>query len=200
MKRQELQAEHDRLSAQLKILRDAVGVCPDEIISMGCQKLCISICGSLEQCLKQIFVGYGRAHSNDRIHRSISKVCESYQNPKSGKILELVGLFDDDFERQLKSDWESHQNQEQDHINNMVDDRINIAHRKRIHTSVSTGKLENYLTAYKAITIRIHNHFLGSRPPKPPPPPVPARPPQTRACTARSPPPAPSPFRGCRTA
>ena len=160
MKRQELQAEYDRLKAQLKILKESVGSAPDELISLGCQQLCVSICGSLEQVLKQIFVSYGRIHSSDRIHRPISKVCGSYQNPKSAKILELVGLFDDDFERLLRREWEGDSENERDYINNLVDDRITIAHRTKVHHTVSAGKLSNYLSAYQSVTTKIFNHFL----------------------------------------
>jgi len=52
MKRQELQAEFDRLDGQIKLIRDSVGDANDELISLGSQQVCVSICGSLEQCLK----------------------------------------------------------------------------------------------------------------------------------------------------
>ncbi|MGX9845943.1 HEPN domain-containing protein [Limimaricola litoreus] len=161
MNRQEMQSEFDRLKFQLDSLKREAGKIPDEIYAMGCQQLCINICGSLEQSLKKIFVTYGRRKSENRIHRSIEKVCESYQNPKSLKILELIGLFDDDFERSLKADWDGTLELERNHIDNLIDDRITIAHRKRQHISISTSKLENYYRAYTGVTTRIFNHFLN---------------------------------------
>lgn len=160
MKRQELQSEFDRLKSQIDSIRKNVGNCPDELIAICCQQVCVSICGSLEQCLKQILVGYARKRSGNQIHRPIEKACELYQNPKSTKILELVGLFDDDFQRELKEFWDGEGEVERSHLDNLVDDRITIAHRKRVHVGVSTGKLDDYYAAYAALLTRIFDRFL----------------------------------------
>lgn len=165
MKRQELQAEYDRLSGQLKLISQSSGTVPDELVSMSCQQLCVAICGSLEQTLKSIFVAYGMNHSNKKIHRPIARVCEFYQNPKSSKILELVGMFDDDFERSLKELWSGEKEIERSQLDNLVDDRITIAHRKKVHHSVSVSKLQGYLSAYKDLTDRVFSYFLET--PKP---------------------------------
>ncbi len=106
MKRQELQAEFDRLSHQIAFIRKGTGADRDELISLSSQQICVSICGSLEQMLKRIFIEYAKRRSNSRIYRPIEKICEGYQNPKTTKILELVGLFDADFETELKRQWD----------------------------------------------------------------------------------------------
>ncbi|WP_298557238.1 hypothetical protein [uncultured Aliiroseovarius sp.] len=160
MKRNELQAEFDRLSFQIGSVRDQIGKAPDELTALASQQVCVSLCGSLEQSLKRIFVGYARARSDNRIFRPIEKACESYQNPKTTKILELVGLFDAEFERDLRQFWDSEGEIERDHLNNLVDDRIVIAHRKRPHVNVSTGKLTNYYKAYEGLLERVFDHFL----------------------------------------
>ncbi|MCY4300831.1 MAG: HEPN domain-containing protein [Aestuariivita sp.] len=162
MKRQELHAEFDRLSAQIKTIRDSVGgETPDELVSLSSQQVCVSICGSLEQCLKKIFIEYAKQRSESRIYRPIEKVCENYQNPKSTKVLELIGLFDKDYERELREQWETSHEIEKSHLDNLVDDRITIAHRKKVHLDVSTGKLLNYFSAYKGILERVFNRFLA---------------------------------------
>ena len=116
MKRQELHAEFDRLSAQIKTIRDSVGgETPDELVSLSSQQVCVSICGSLEQCLKKIFIEYAKQRSESRIYRPIEKVCENYQNPKSTKVLELIGLFDKDYERELREQWETSHEIENSH-------------------------------------------------------------------------------------
>ena len=89
MNQQELQAEYDRLKYQIAVIKNSIGTSPDELISLSCQTVCVSICGSLEQCLKRIFVEYAKQRSGNQIHRPIERVCASYQNPKSNKILEL---------------------------------------------------------------------------------------------------------------
>lgn len=111
--------------------------------------------------LKRIFIEYAKQRSNSRIYRPIEKVCESYQNPKTTKILELIGMFDSEFESELKRQWNEEREIEKQHLDNMVDDRITIAHRKKIHVDVSSSKLINYFNAYSGLLDRIFNHFLG---------------------------------------
>lgn len=160
MKRQELQAEFDRLNYQISLIQSGSGKDWDDLISLSSQQICVSICGSLEQMLKRIFIEYAKQRSNSRIYRPIEKICESYQNPKTIKILELVGLFDAEFESELKRQWENEYEIEKQHLDNMVDDRITIAHRKKTHVDVSSTKLRNYFKAYSGLLDRIYNHFL----------------------------------------
>ncbi|MEI9418694.1 HEPN domain-containing protein [Mesorhizobium sp. Cs1321R2N1] len=162
MKRQELQAEFDRLKHQISNVRKGVGVDRDELVSLSSQQLCVSICGSLEQCLKQIFIEYAKQRSNSRIYRPIEKVCESYQNPKTSKVLDMIGLFDADYETELRRQWGDELEIERQHIDNLVDDRITIAHRKKVHIDVSTSKLEAYYKAYSGLLDRVYTHFLGA--------------------------------------
>lgn len=162
MKRQELQAEFDRLKYQISFIRDGSGKDRDELISLSSQQICVSICGSLEQMLKRIFIEYAKQRSNSRIYRPIEKICDTYQNPKTTKILELVGLFDAEFEAELKRQWDGERELEKQHIDNLVDDRITIAHRKKIHIDISTSKLQNYYNAYCALLDRTYKHFLGN--------------------------------------
>jgi hypothetical protein len=162
MKRQELQAEFDRLKYQISIIKNGSGKDRDELISLSSQQICVSICGSLEQMLKRIFIEYAKQRSNSRIYRPIEKICESYQNPKTSKILELVGLFDADFEAELRRQWAGEREIENQYLNNMVDDRITIAHRKKNHVDVSSSKLENYFNAYSGLLDRVYTHFLGA--------------------------------------
>jgi hypothetical protein len=161
MKRQELQAEFDRLKNQISYIKKGAGKDRDELISLSSQQVCVSICGSLEQCLKQIFIEYAKRRSNSRIYRPIEKICESYQNPKTTKILDLIGLFDADFEIEIRRQWNEELEVEKQHLDNMVDDRITIAHRKRVHVNVSSSKLEDYFKAYCGLLDRVYSHFLG---------------------------------------
>ena len=161
MRRQELQAEFDRLKYQITFVKKGVGKDVDELISLSSQQICVSICGSLEQMLKRIFIAYARQWSNDRIYRPIEKICESYQNPKTTKILELVGMFDSEFEIELRRQWSEERELEKQHLDNMVDDRITIAHRKRVNVDVSSTKLQNYFNAYSGLLDRLYAHFLG---------------------------------------
>ena len=160
MKRQELQAEFDRLKYQIAFIKEESGKVRDDLIALSSQQICVSICGSLEQMLKQIFIEYAKQRSNSRIYRPIEKICESYQNPKSSKILELVGLFDADFQTELKRQWDDEREIEKQHLDNLVDDRITIAHRKKLHVDISSMKLQNYFRAYSGLLDRLYSHFL----------------------------------------
>ncbi|NGM47918.1 hypothetical protein G5B31_20580 [Rhodobacter sp. SGA-6-6] len=157
-----MQAEFDRLNGQIAVIKKSVGTERDELINLSSQQLCVSICGSLEQSLKQIFIEYAKRRSNSRIYRPIEKICESYQNPKTAKVLDLIGLFDADFETELKRQWGAEREIEKQHIDNMVDDRITIAHRKKHHVNVSSSKLEDYFKAYSGLLDRVYTHFLGA--------------------------------------
>ena len=161
MKRQELQAEYDRLKHQIQSIKENVGKSPDDLIALSSQQVCVSICGSLEQSIKGILVEYAKRRSGNEIHRPIEKVCESYQNPRSAKILELINLFDDNFGRELDALWKTEKGLEKSHLDNLVADRIIISHRKQIHIGVSTGKLNNYFAAYTGLLDRLFEHFLG---------------------------------------
>lgn len=161
MTRQELQSEYDRLRHQIETIRASIGKSPDELVSLGCQSVCISICGSLEQSVKGILVEYTKRKSQNQIHRPIERLCEGYQNPKSTRILELVSLFDKDFGTALKQSWELENEVEKDHLNNLVDARNTIAHRRKQHVNVTTGRLNEYFKAYKGLLDRVYQHFLG---------------------------------------
>ena len=160
MKPQELTAEFDRIESQIKLVKSQIGQVPDDIVALACQQICVSICGSLEQQLKAILVEHAKRISNSRIHRPIYRLCEGYQNPKTGKIVELVSLFDRDFGTGLEVSWKDESEAECSYINSLVADRINIAHRKKTHIQVGTAKLDNYFTSYKSICTRVYEHFL----------------------------------------
>ena len=163
MKQQELQAEYDRLRHQISTIKKNSGRVPGELISLSCQMMCISICGSLEQCLKGIFVEYAKRRSSNQIDRPIAKVCQYYQNPKTSKIEELVGLFDSDFGKELKESWSSESSKyhvEKSHLDNLIADRIDFAHGKKTHVNVTASKLDDYFRAYSGLLDRVYSHFL----------------------------------------
>jgi hypothetical protein len=119
MNRQHLQAEFDRIGNHIALLREKTGKAPDELISLGCQHVCVTICGSLEQLLKQIFIEYARRKSSNQIFKPIERVCESYQNPKHKKVLELIALFDDEFEEEQRALWDGSHEAERNYIDSL---------------------------------------------------------------------------------
>lgn len=72
-------------------------------------------------------------------------------------------MFDAEFEAELNRQWSNERDVEKQHLDNMVDDRITIAHRKKVHVDVSSSKLQNYFNAYSGLLDRIYAHFLGAK-------------------------------------
>ena len=161
MKRQKLTAEYDRLKYQIINLKSSTRDTQIELISLSCQSVCVSICGSLEQCLKEIFVEYAKRKSGNKLNGAIERLRKNYQNPKTVRILELVSLFDKDFGRELERAWSEEKEIEKSHLDNLVNDRNIIAHRTRTHFSVTTSKLDDYHRAYTGLLNRVYDHFLG---------------------------------------
>lgn len=162
MNRQELESEFSRIEFQIKSIKNcAADNVPEELISLSCQAVCVAICGSLEQCLKRIFVEYARRRSGNQIHRPIERLCRNYQNPGSSRVLELVDLFDRDFSRELGRSWQEETGLEKTHLDNLVNDRISIAHRTRNHVGISASKLDDYFKAYSGILVKVHDKFIG---------------------------------------
>ena len=161
MKRQELDAEFKRLEHQIKEIRENTENIPGGLLSLCCQTVCVSICGSLEYCLKNILIEYTKRNSRVKIHRPINRLCQNYQNPKPNTILDLLELFDSEFKFKLIEYWKSNDEIEKKHLEYLVDDRHTIAHRRTLHVNVTLVKLENYFKAYKRLLERIYERFLG---------------------------------------
>ena len=96
-----------------------------------------------------------------KIRRPINRLCRNYQNPKPNTILDLLELFDSEFKSKLIEYWKSNDEIKKKHLENLVDDRHTIAHRRTLHVNVTLAKLENYFRAYKRFLERIYERFLG---------------------------------------
>ena len=162
MNQNEFHAEYMRIEHQIRLIKNNTGKIPTELISLSCQSVCLSICGSLEHCLKLIFVEYAKRKSGNKFNSAIAKLCNSFQNPNTRKILDLVKLFDEEFGRELEALWSKDNESEKSYLDNLVSDRHSIAHRKRPHVNVTLKKLDDYFKAYKALLTRIRDHFLNN--------------------------------------
>ena len=156
-----LDTEHRRLKRQLNIIESNVKYSPGELISLSCQIMCISICGSLEQCLKKIFVEYASIKSKDKLTAPVERLFKIYRNPTPDQILEILGDFDRPFKNSLKNIWHNQESFEKDLLNQLVSKRNLIAHQTGKRLDVSTEDLKNYLNAYSTLLSRVHNNFLG---------------------------------------
>lgn len=164
----ELLADYQRLENRIKLLEVAAMAddAQDELISLSANYICVDICGRLEQNLKSVFSSFSGRKSGQVLDRSIAKLLSAYQNPKSTKLLELIDLFDKDLSSWLKESWKENAEHEiaKKHIDNLVADRIILAHSKKISHIISITKLKNYFSAYKSIISFLAYYFLDVRP------------------------------------
>ena len=156
----EIRADFDRLKHQIKMAGELPPEVPDDISSMTYQLLCVAIVGRLEQNLKTIFIYYGNNNSNRAMGKAITRLCQSFQNPKPEKIIDLVGLFDKEFATLLHRNWLDSSPSDMDVIRNMVGERIAVAHQKTKNFSITRTKVEQYYDTYKRTVTQIHDHFL----------------------------------------
>lgn len=155
-----LDAEYNRLDKQIRVIEDSIGKCPEELIVLSCQIMCVSICGSLEQCLKAIFTEYANQQSDHKLENVIAKICTNFRTPKPKNLEEFVGLLDPSFSRHLRESWEEEEEQERSHLGNLVKNRIDIAHQTGNRVDLRTSHLRTYLNVYLSILSKVHNHFL----------------------------------------
>lgn len=155
----DLHSDFCRIESRIKACRKLDGDTDNQLVSMLNDQLCITIVGRLEQNLKTIFSGYASRHSNRRLERSISKLCQQFQNPKPDKIVDLVRLFDTDFGNQLSDDWKD-ETSDGNQIKQMVSIRIKIAHQTTNSSLLTLTKIEAFFKAYKNVILMLQQHFL----------------------------------------
>lgn len=163
---QELQSDYKRLANRIRAIEIATAYEQQqiELISLSSNFICIDICGRLEQNLKSIFSSFGGRKSNNVLNKPIARLLSSYQNPKPLKLVELVGLFDEELSHWLKDNWKENSEHEiaKKRLDNLVLDRITLAHSKNVSHTVSITKLKNYHIEYMAIVSFLAHYFLST--------------------------------------
>lgn len=154
-----IQADFDRLSHQLNLIEKAPEN-TEELSAMACQFLCVAIVGSLEQNLKLILIQYCIVYRQHHFSKAIDRLCQSFQNPKHHKIIDLISLFDKEFSDKKNVDWMVGDEPVSGVVNSMVGERIVISHQKNKNINVTPTKLRKYLKIYKSVIKEVHDHFL----------------------------------------
>ena len=97
---QPIHAQKKRLDALFDKARDMSE--DPELLSNWAKYLCVLTCGFLENSVESCLVEYCRKHGDENMINFVSTKLKSFQNPKMGKILELVGSFSRTWEADLK--------------------------------------------------------------------------------------------------
>lgn len=98
---------------------------PMEIRSHWARYLCIQLSGFLEISVRIILTQYIVANSSPKIQRYVLGKIKGFQNPKSARILELVGSFDKSWRERLERGDLERSRQD---IDSLVTNRNQIAH------------------------------------------------------------------------
>lgn len=92
MRNRELVRQNDRLDWLFDRVADAAGDDP-ELKSHWARYLCVVVCGFIENGVEEILLEYTNKHSDTNVTNFVSRDLKLFQNPKVGKIAELLGSF-----------------------------------------------------------------------------------------------------------
>ncbi|MDQ0197095.1 HEPN domain-containing protein [Neobacillus ginsengisoli] len=111
----------------------------DLIKSHWSRYLCILTSGFIEHSLRQILISYIEKTSSRKTSSYAIKNISQFQNAKMTKIYDILKLFCNEWEEQIK---EKTQGQLQEHVDSIVNNRHNIAHGKDV--GISYVVISNY--------------------------------------------------------
>lgn len=120
-----------------------------ELQSHWARYLCILVSGFLETSIRTIFERYASERAHPQVARFVAAQLGFLQNPKMGKILELVAKFSAEWARQLEGDT---QGEIKAAVNSIVANRHKIAHGEDVSLGL-VGLLGYYKSAKKLVKL-----------------------------------------------
>lgn len=126
----------------------AFGRAPDassdpELQSDFAKYLCVLVSGYLESALCALLLSYSQQRSSPEVASFVERQLGPWTNPKSEKIIDLFGAFNQDWRNDLTQFLVD---QRKDSVNSLVALRHKIAHGESVGTSLSQIK-----THYRAV-------------------------------------------------
>jgi hypothetical protein len=73
-----------------------------EVRSDHARYLCVLVSGFLEQAVVELLLEYVRKTSAPAVQRHVERRLDRFMNANSGRLLELLGSFDPDWQTELK--------------------------------------------------------------------------------------------------
>lgn len=101
--------------------------------------LCILTSGFIEESVRILLSEYVQKRSDATISRYVNAQLDGFQNPKAGKILELLRVFDTDWAESVERFLGD---ERKDAIDSIVNNRHQIAHGRNVGISYVT--IKNY--------------------------------------------------------
>lgn len=114
----------DHLFERIRVLSD-----DPEIHSHLAKYLCVLVSGFLETSIRSIYGRYARTRAVPQVANYVERELSFFQNPTMGKILELVGSFNPEWEAELRAAVEG---QLKDAVDSIVANRHRIAHGESV--------------------------------------------------------------------
>lgn len=101
--------------------------------------LCVLICGFVENAVEELLSDFVKSRSEPEVSGFVSKELAQFQNPKFGKIAELLGKFSVQWKQTLETQTPQ---KCQDAVNSVVINRHKIAHGD--HSGVTLATMTNW--------------------------------------------------------
>ncbi len=108
-----------------------------ELLSHWAKYLCILVSGYLETALKHYFGEFTRYKSHPYVCNYAVANLGDFMNPKTEKILQLIGTFSRDWKEELERYVEG---ERKDAIDSVVANRHNIAHGRQVGLTIARMK------------------------------------------------------------
>jgi RiboL-PSP-HEPN len=120
-----------------------------ELQAQWSRYLCVLVSGYIEVAMRSLCAEYARRRGNSHIHRFVQSHLQQFQNPKSGKVLDLLGSFSIEWRQELEAKIEG---ELKDSVDSIVNNKNNIAHGENTGISYVTVR-EYYRNVQKFIDV-----------------------------------------------
>ena len=112
--------------------------------------LCVLVSGYVEVSVRALMLEHTRARSGTSVQRYVDSHLKRFANPKSQKLLSLLGSFDVEWLRDMEGFLVD---EKKDALDSVVALRNQIAHGET--PGVSLARIEAYFTQAKAVIARV---------------------------------------------
>ena len=125
----DLQRQRQRLETLFEKVSDMDDL---ELQAEWAKYLCVRTSGLIEEAVRIVLEDYSEDRSETRVSNYVSKELEYFSNPKTGKIVSLLGSFDRTWGTLLEKEMEGDL---KDAVNSIVANRHLIAHGQDVNLS-----------------------------------------------------------------
>lgn len=149
----EFDTEINRLEQLIKFIGKNSENIPFELVSLSCERVCISISASLGKGIQKILWDYANFYEGGRENFCLKLTeyrLKKLRNPTVEEIKNLLRDFDPNFKTGLTTDSP---------LEVLVKKRNSIAHTINQHNQITLSDLNNYLEEWKSFLQKLHEHF-----------------------------------------